>query len=143
MLPPKRRERPCDDAYFPLGMGGSLNPQIYRAFIIRAERLAFLWRLELSRGQINRNMLFRTPRFMAFGFPSSYSIPAAPPSPDMFSILSRSSASAWATDLTLFAREGLPAGFEQDSVDFGSGLSLGLPRADPVGFSEFAELLRR
>lgn len=46
-------------------------------------------------------MLFRTPRFIAFGLPSSYSIPAAPPSPDIFSNRSRSSASDWATDLDL------------------------------------------
>lgn len=49
--------------------------------------------------QIYRNMLFLTLRFMVFGLPSSYSIPAAPPSPDICSSFSRSSSSAWATDL--------------------------------------------
>lgn len=51
--------------------------------------------------QINRNMLFRTPRFIAFGLPSSYSIPQAPPAPDICSSRSRSSASAWDTVLAL------------------------------------------
>lgn len=51
--------------------------------------------------QINRNMLFRTPRFIAFGLPSSYSIPQAPPAPDNCSSRSRSSASAWETVLAL------------------------------------------
>src|SRR4051812_13917001 len=51
--------------------------------------------------QINRNILFRTPRFMALAFPSSYSIPEAPPSPDICSNRSRSSASASVTVLVL------------------------------------------
>ena len=54
---------------------------------------------------INRNILFRTPRFMAFGLPSSYSIPEAPPSPDICSSRSRSSASAWETVLVLDGME--------------------------------------
>lgn len=51
-------------------------------------------------------MLLRTPRFIALGFPSSYSMPAAPPSPDIRSKRSRSSASAWAVVLVLFGIDG-------------------------------------
>ena len=40
---------------------------------------------------------------MVFGWPSSYSIPAAPPSPDIASSRSRSSASLWETVLGLEA----------------------------------------
>lgn len=49
--------------------------------------------------QMYRNMLFLTLRFMVLGFPSSYSIPDAPPPPDIRSSFSRSSSSDWPTDL--------------------------------------------
>lgn len=62
-------------------------------------------------------MLFLTLRFMVFGFPSSYSIPAAPPSPDICSSFSRSSSSAWATDLR-FAGCWLLFGSGSDAGDF-------------------------
>lgn len=42
-----------------------------------------------------RNMLSLTDRFIATGWPSSYSTPEAPPSPDRPSILARSSSSSW------------------------------------------------
>lgn len=42
-----------------------------------------------------RNMLSLTDRFIAAGWPSSYSTPEAPPSPDRPSILARSSSSSW------------------------------------------------
>ncbi|KAL8746765.1 MAG: hypothetical protein Q9184_007698, partial [Pyrenodesmia sp. 2 TL-2023] len=44
--------------------------------------------------QINRNMLFRTPLFIAVGLPSSSSNPASPPSPDFPSIFMHSSLSS-------------------------------------------------
>lgn len=42
---------------------------------------------------INRNILFLTPLFIAVGLPSSNSMPASPPSPDLPSIFIRSSSS--------------------------------------------------
>lgn len=45
-----------------------------------------------------RNMLFFTLRFIATGAPSSYSIPASPPSPERPDILRRSSSSNCACD---------------------------------------------
>ena len=70
---------------------------VYPDFTLSFGWFRLLW-LQTAASYISRNILLRTPRFIALGLPSSYSIPAAPPSPDIRSRRSRSSASAWATD---------------------------------------------